>query len=202
LSGNANHTRDGWVAAHPEEVARDKEQHLRELENFAHHLRTTESLGAETLDQIADWVEAEAKAGRRIIVIDPVTAATRVGTPWEADQRFLRSVEKSANTYGASVVLISHPSKGTSEPTRENLAGSVCYERFTSVLITLHNHEDKTDPVKQALGTLDETYNRTLRIEKAGNSWGANTKLAYRFNKASLTLSEVGVIAKKRKDSK
>lgn len=202
LSGNANHTRDEWVAAHPDEVARDKEQHRRELENLAHHLRTTESLGAETLDQIAAWVEAEAKAGRRIIIIDPITAATRVGKPWEADQRFLRSVERSANTYGASVLLISHPAKGTTEPTRENLAGSACYERFTSVLLTLHNHEDKTEPVKQALGTLQETYNRTLRIEKAGNSWGANTKLAYRFNKTSLTLDEVGVIAKKGKDSK
>ena len=198
LSGNANHTRDEWVAAHSDEVTRDKEQHRSELENFAHHLRTTESLGAETLDQIADWIEAEAKAGRRIIIVDPVTAATRVGRPYEADQRFLRAVERTANTYGASVLLISHPAKGTTEPTRENLAGGACYERFTSVLLTLHNHEDKTGPVKQSLGTLDESYNRTLRIEKAGNSWGANTKLAFQFDKTSLTLGEVGVIAKKK----
>lgn len=199
LSGNANHTRDEWVATHPDEVARDKRQHRAQLENFAHHLRTTDSLGAETLDQIADWVATEAKAGRRIVIVDPVTAATRVGKPWEADQRFLRSVEKSANDHGCSVILVSHPAKGTAEPTRENLAGGACYERFSSVILTLHSHDDKTDRVKQDLGTLDETYNRTLRIEKASHSWGAGSKLAYRFDKESLTLSELGVIVKKAK---
>jgi len=200
LSGNANHTRDEWIATHPDEVAADTERHRMELERFAHHLRTTESLGAETLDQIAEWIEGEAKAGRRIIIVDPITAATRVGRPWEADQRFLKAAEKSANSYGCSVVLVSHPEKGTAEPTRENLAGGACYERFSSVILTLHNHDDKTDPIKQALGTLEETYNRTLRIEKAGNSWGANNKLAFRFNKESLTLSELGIVMKKPKE--
>jgi hypothetical protein len=199
LAGSANHTRDEWVAAHPEEVTRDKELHRAELERFANHLRTTESLGAETLDQIAGWIEAEAKRGVRIVMVDPVTAATRVGRPWEADQRFLRAVEKTANTHGASILLVSHPAKGSTEPTRENLAGGACYERFASVLLTLHSHEDRTGRIKESPGTVEDTYNRTLRIEKAGNSWGANTKLAYRFSRDSLTLHELGIVAKDKR---
>lgn len=196
LSGNAEHTRDEWVRSHPEEVSRDKEQHRAALECFAKHVRTTESLGAETLDQIAGWIESEAKRGVRIIIVDPVTAATRIGRVWEADQRFLRAVEKSANTYGASVLLVSHPEKGAEEPTRTNLAGGACYERFAAVLLTLHSHEEKTSRVRQSLGTAEARYNRTLRIEKAGNSWGQNSKLAYWFDRDSLTIREIGLVMK------
>jgi len=197
LTGKAGHTKPDWVAAHAEEVRRDREEHQAELERFAHHLQTTDSLGAETLGQIADWIEQEAKQGRRVICVDPITAATRIGKPWEADQQFLKAVEKVANDYGCSVVLVSHPEKGTSEPTRENLAGGACYERFSTVILTLHNHAEKTSPVRQPLGTLSETYNRTLRIEKAGNSWGTCAKLAYRFDGDSLTLAEIGIIVQK-----
>lgn len=198
LAGKSGHTRPDWIAAHAGEVEQDREQYQTELERFAYHLQTTDSLGAETLDQIAGWVESEAKAGRRIVIIDPITAATRVGKPWEADQRFLQAVDKAVKAHGCSVFIISHPGKGTEEPTRANLAGGACYERFCSTVLTLHNHPDKSDTIQRGPGTVEDTYNRTLRIEKAGDSWGTCLKLAYRFSGESLTMSELGPIVRRK----
>lgn len=201
LAGKSGHTRPDWIAAHAEEAEEDRETYRAELERFAYHLNTTDSLGAETLDQIAGWIEEEAKAGRRIVCVDPVTAATRVGKPWEADQRFLQAVDKTVKAHGCSVFLISHPEKGTEEPTRANLAGGACYERFCSAVLTLHNHPDRSDTIKRGPGTVEDTYNRTLRVEKAGDSWGTCLKLAYRFSGESLTMSELGPIVRKKGQS-
>jgi hypothetical protein len=68
------------------------------------------------------------------------------------------------------------------------------------VLLTLHSHEEKTSRVRQSLGTAEARYNRTLRIEKAGNSWGQNSKLAYWFDRDSLTIREIGLVMKARAD--
>jgi len=188
-----------WVAANGDRTRELLNQHTDRLELLARHLWTSETLGAETLEQLTEWTATQAKQGRRIICVDPITAAARTGKPWVADLAFLRSIKRTATDYGCSVVLVTHPQRGVTEPTRENLAGSAAYERFSETIITLANHDDKEATVKTSMGTIPMKHNRTVRIEKARNGRGTGCRLAFRFDSDSLTMSEIGLIVKEDK---
>ena len=187
-----------WLAANPLLLEPLLAEHSGELAGLARCLSTSETLGAETLEQLAEWIAKEAKLGRRIICVDPVTAAARTAQPWVSDLAFLRSVKKTAMEYGCSVVLVTHPQRGVSEPSRENLAGSAAYERFTETIIIIASHEPKESLVSSCVGRSTLEHNRTIRIEKARNGKGAGCRLAYNFDAGSLTVQELGLIVKEQ----
>jgi len=198
LSGIADVTKSAWIAENADLMRSLLDTHAATLERFARHWFTGRSLGIETLEDGAAWIEEQAQLGRRIVCVDPVTLLLRRNKPWISDHAFVQSVKNTAESYGISVVLISHPVKGTSEPTRENLAGSASYERHTDVIVTLANHPDKQSPVRTACGTLDLSYNRTVRIEKTRNAPGTGYRLAFNFlADKGLVLAELGVIVKR-----
>lgn len=198
LGGCAEVTDPDWLAQNPATIERLLAEHSESLERLARCLWTSETLGAETLEQLATWITEQAKAGRRIICIDPVTAATRTGQPWVSDLEFLRSIKKTATEYGCSILLVTHPQRGVTEPSRENLAGSAAYERFCETIITVANHDPKESFVRTDVGTGELEHNRTVRIEKARNGRGTGCRLAYNFNSDSLTMRELGLIVKRK----
>jgi len=196
VSGVGGVTDPDWVAGNPDQTRALMREHSSALERLARHLSTSDVLGAETLEQLAEWAEDQAKRGRRTIAIDPITAAARTGKPWVSDLAFVRSLNRTATNYGCSVVLVTHPQRGVTEPTRDNLAGSAAYERFSETIITLANHEPKEAKIKTSLGTTTMEHNRTVRIEKARNGRGTGCRLAFTFCPESLTLHECGLIVK------
>ena len=198
LGSCAEVTDPDWLAQNPATVERLLAEHSESLERLARCLWTSETLGAETLEQLATWIAEQAKASRRIICLDPVTAAARTGQPWVSDLEFLRSIKKTATEYGCSVLLVTHPQRGVTEPSRENLAGSAAYERFCETIITVANHEPKESLIRTDVGTGDLEHNRTVRIEKARNGRGTGCRLAYKFDPGTLTMREVGLIVKRK----
>lgn len=196
LTGVANHTDADWIAENPLIARSAITEHSTELERLSRHLWTSENLGTETLEQLNQFIESQAKLGRRIIAIDPVTMAERTSKPWKADLSFVKAAKKTAMDYGCSILLITHPTKDTLEPTLQNLAGGAAYQRFVDCVVTLQNHEDKESKVKAPCGTAELQHNRTVRIEKARNGRGTGCRLAFEFSKDSLTLSELGIIMK------
>ncbi len=196
LSGLSGWTDPGWLKETPLVAEASLKEHREQLELFARHLWCSDNLGAETLEQLAEWIERQAKLGRRIIAVDPITAATRTAQPWIADLAFLRAAKKILTEYGCSLVLVTHPQKNVYKPDLTNLAGSAAYERFVEVILTLHSHELKTSIVKSCVGRADVEHTRTIRIEKARNGRGTGCSLAYEFDLESLTLKELGIIMK------
>ena len=65
-----------------------------------------------SLQKLAEWVDEQARAGKRIICIDPITAASAGRDTWIEDQIFMSAVKKSIVECGASLFLITHPKKG------------------------------------------------------------------------------------------
>ena len=129
--------------------------------------------------------------------IDPITAAGRTAQPWISDLAFLKSVKKTAVGYGCSVVLITHPQHGVTEPSRENLAGSAAYERFTDTILTVHGHDAKESQIQTDCGRTTAEHNRTVRIEKARNGKGNGCRLAFQFDGTSLQMKELGLILRR-----
>jgi hypothetical protein len=152
-----------------------------------------------TLTQLAEWVEAKAKTGCRIIGIDPITAAAREGDVWIADSRFLQSIKRTATDYHCSIVLVTHPIKAVSFPDLSQIAGSAAYQRFSQTILWLESHDEKESQVKTAFGTAPANHNRTVHILKARNGKGMGKRLAYQFDGANLSLNELGFVIKEKK---
>ncbi len=196
IAGCADLTDPDWLAQNGLIIDGLVADHAQRLEQFARCLWTSDTLGAETLEQLAGWIAEQAKLGKRIICVDPITAAVRTAQPWVSDLAFLREVKKTTTEYGCSVVLVTHPQHGVSEPTRENLAGSAAYERFVESIIIIHAHDERESKIRTDVGTANDTHNRTVRIEKARNGKGTGCRLAYNFDSQSLTMRELGVIVR------
>ncbi len=197
LAGNAEVTDLEWVRQHPDETQAAVDTWADELARLAAHV--TRSPTNVTLEQLADWAQQQAERGRRIICIDPITAAVRTNKPWISDQAFLNRVRTIAESFGVSILLVTHLSKGSSEFTTDALAGSACYERFSDTIIQLHRHDAKASSIKFATGTAQASYNVTAFIEKA-RAPGAGLKIAYELDGGSLTLRELGAIVKPKKE--
>ena len=150
-----------------------------------------------TLEQLAEWVEAKAKAGYRIIAIDPVTAAEADQHPWIADGKFIMRVKAAVRQYGASLILVTHPKKGRKQVVGlDELAGGAAYVRFAQTVLWLESFKNMKDvTVATSCGRANYQINRSLRICKTRNG-AARPGLAvgYQFDGKSLTFTEKGVI--------
>jgi len=165
LAGVAGFTDVDWVKENPLIIRPAIIEHSQELERLSRHLWTSDNLSIETLEQLNDWIDSQAKLGRRVITVDPITVVGRTNKPWISDLAFVRTANRTAKNYGCSIVLVTHPTKDTLEPTLQNLSGGAAYQRFVDAIITLQNHEPKQSMVSTPCGTADMEHNRTVRIE-------------------------------------
>ena len=191
-SGMADVTDLDWQKANAGQMRELTDTHREELDRVAAASIVSAGLGLETLDDIAAWVEAEAKAGRRAILVDPVSAAVRKGQPWVADPAFVRRVKRAAIDYECSVVLVSHLVKGADEGTPDKVAGSAAYGRFSDCVLQIMRHDKKTGTVKTPVGKMEIEHGQTIYIEKA-RAPGTGLRLAYDLT-SGLTFQEFGVI--------
>ena len=191
-SGMADVTDLDWQKANAWTMRELTDTHREELDRVAAASIVSAGLGLETLDDIAAWIEAEAKAGRRAILVDPVSAAVRKGQPWVADPAFVRRVKRAAIDYECSVVLVSHLVKGADEGTPDKVAGSAAYGRFSDCVLQIMRHDKKTGTVKTPVGKMEIEHGQTIYIEKA-RAPGTGLRLAYDLT-SGLTFQEFGVI--------
>ncbi len=202
LAGVSDVTDPGWVRAHAEEVRALLDQHARALKDLARHWMLAVDLGVDTQQQAAAWAEREAQLGRRILVIDPVTVLTRAGQPWEADQVFVKWLKAIAQKYGATIICVTHPQRGVTTPTRENLAGGAVWERHSDTILVLQAHDERSSQIRTSCGTTEARHNRSLTISKARHGKGTGSSIALQFCGRTLTTSELGVIKKPVKGNK
>lgn len=199
LAGVSAVTEPEWVADHADQMRELLDVHRATLARLADHWFVAGPLNINTQDQASGWVEQQARIGRRVIAVDPVTMLTRLGKPWDADTRFVKAMKKTAESYGITILLVTHPSKGVTDPTRENLAGGAAYERFCDAMFVLQSHDPKTSKVHTACGATEMSHNRSLRIEKARHGSGTGLRLAMRFDGETLLMAEQGIILKTKK---
>jgi hypothetical protein len=193
-------TDDEWVKINPEKARALYAEYRNWLDRFGACVYA-KSDTQPTLEQLIEWVRDRAKAGCRVIAIDPITVAAHKGrNTWDEDNSFLHNIKHIAVDYKCSVVLVTHPIKSVSLPDVTQLAGGAAYQRFAQTIIWLERHDEKTSKVSTLVGTTAIDHNLTLHILKSRNGKGTGIRLAYSFEKESLTLSERGIIVKKKKN--
>lgn len=199
VSNNSGMTDPDYIQENPEISRSTYEEHREYLDCFGasvHAMPETQI----TMPQMTNWIEGRAKAGCRVIAIDPVTAIASEGKKiWDADSSFLNGVKRITVNYKCSVVFVTHPIKAVSLPDVGQLAGGAAYSRFCQTILWLESHNEKTNQVKTPCGTIDIEHNRTLHILKARNGKGQGVRLACKFESASLLLTETGIIMRDKK---
>ena len=196
LAGLSGITNPKWVKANPDESRAAQSQHEDVLRAVG-SVMTSQPCKRVTLTDLAQWVDRYAKEGVRVICIDPVTIASKASKqPWREDENFLESIKRSAVDYGCSIVLVTHPVKGSEAPSLDTLAGGAAYSRFSQTAIWLERHDYKESDVDAGCGRIATEHNRTIWILKARNGIGGGAKLACDFCPDSLRLFELGLIKK------
>lgn len=153
-----------------------------------------------TLDQVADWIEQQAASGARIIAIDPVTMALTGSARYKDDERFMARAKKAIQQFDASLVLITHPSKGRKgPPSLDDIAGGACYSRFAQTVVWIEGHRPSKESLvtaKTQFGTTRDMveHNRTVHLKKTREGGGGGLQLAYQFDTQTFGLTELGVI--------
>ena len=182
-----------WVVAHPDQADSACAQQADWLRKMGTAVEA-DGGGQTVYGQLENWLLQRARAGCRLLIIDPITAVQHQSRQiWDEDNRFLQTIKRWAVQYGTAVVLVSHSVKGQSLPGLESLAGGACFSRFAQTILWLEAHEPKNSPVRFAVGTDTLPHNRTIHILKARLGSGHGLRIAADFEN-TLTVREYGII--------
>jgi KaiC/GvpD/RAD55 family RecA-like ATPase len=187
---------DDWLRSNVDEIEETFGHYQKWLDDFGRCIYEAPDKQM-SLTDLAEWTKQRAKAGCRIIAIDPVTAAESDEKPWVADLKFMMAVKTTAREYGVSVILVTHPKKGRKSAIgMDELAGGAAYQRFAQTILWLEHHKtSKTVTVKSPVGgTMPIEVNRTIHLAKTRNGVGHGVGLAYQFNGSTLRFDEKGII--------
>lgn len=190
IVGQSCLTDDEWCSANMDTARLLLNQHAKTIDAIGACIRA-EGESQLSLDQIAEWIEAQAKNGARIIIADPVTAAVTEDKPWAADTSFLMRVKGIARRYGASVVLVTHPRGASKGASLGAMAGGSAYPRFSHCALWLSKFDAEDLPAPDG-GS--RHCNRSVTITKSRHGRGGGMVMGMWFDHDTLRFSEVGTI--------
>lgn len=176
---------------------------------FARYRTRLDSFGAvleaggsreRTIFEVADWVEKSAAGGARLIMVDPVTAASTGDMSWKDDRKFMMRVKFTAEKYGCSILLVSHPKLGKpGAPGLSGIAGGASYGRFSQTVLWLKKYpEVQVGGINDGYMTREGEYLRTIHVQKARNGRDGDKmtsrNIAVRLNSENLCFTELGML--------
>lgn len=184
---------DEWCANNPDDARAIYQHHVDFLNTFGRCISDFPT-GDITADALLEWVETQAKAGVRVIAIDPITAMDTGDKQWVADRKFLTKARQIVRDREASLVLVTHLKKGAQGNGLDDLAGGAAYPRFAQTVMCLEYNDERTRSFNKGMTTMDDVFNRRLHISKARNAPGQGLVIAYHFNRENFCSREVGIL--------
>ncbi len=194
LAGNSGLTLDDWVRDHPGETLDAYDQFKERIDQIGQHIWDAPA-NEVTLSDLADWTRDRCKEKRRVVVIDPVTAADPGGDQWTVDRKFVGNVKTILRDYSASAIVVTHPRGVVKGGDRlDQIAGGRAYNRFTSCVLWLESIDPSEIQVQNWAGRFVLPTNRIMTILKARNGPGNGLRIAYYFDPKTLRFKEQGYI--------
>ena len=203
FTGNASLTDDDWVAAHPEEASAIADEFNWFTREFGRCIHTPPRDKDFTRKDAAAWVERMAKAGKRIIVIDPITATDdEDDASWKEDKALIRACGRIAAQHQCSIFLVTHPRKFKDKglPSLDDLQGGTAYQRFVQTVIWLLRCDREAYRMRGENDAMfTDWVDRIALILKARNARGAGKRVGFVFDPKTFRLIEKGIILKDQK---
>lgn len=172
ITGEGRHTDDGWVSQNRHQVEDDMRMHRAELDRLGALIVPEGKELWEHADMVA-WVERHAKAGARVIVIDPITAVKSGREPWLDDFSSAMKLKDIAYRYECSILITTHPRSSAKEPSLSAMAGGSAWSRFAHCVLWLSREKDE-----------NAASNRTMSILKSRHGKGGGMKIALNWTDA------------------
>lgn len=152
-------------------------------------------------DAIADhgmihsWIEQMAKAGKRIIIVDPITLAAVSDKVFADDAKLIAHAKRIAEDYETSIILVTHPRKNWDKPCLEDIAGGVRISQASLTVLWLEFSELREGDVYNFDCQImyRKSWNRTLHILKARNGF-QGLKIGMMFDHKTLSYEEAGLL--------
>lgn len=191
-----------WIKNNPVEVdaawSRNREM-IKELGKSIYSATIGERV---TLDSILGWIRQMCSAGKRILVVDPITAVAAGVERWTKDDDFVMAAQTILTAHGSSLILVTHSKKGNRQgaSTMHDIAGGAAYQRFVDVVIWMAlTKNPKRVQYRSPLGDTEGTFRTFLQLHKTRDGRGNFQDIAYTFG-PDLLYSEKGVVLKEVKD--
>ena len=186
-----------WVVANAAEALAIADRHADDMDRLGRYVCAPVE-GKDHINDVADWCVAQMKSGKRVVCVDPITAADTGERLWEDERAFIRKIKRAAQEHEASVVLVTHPKKGSvKQSSLDDLAGSAAVQRHTSSVLWLSHGLTDTERevnVETPFGPQTDECDRLLMVKKARNGPGTGRTVAFEFDSKSLTFREIGVV--------
>jgi hypothetical protein len=188
-----------WIESNPSQFDQIHNEHKDFMAKLQKQMWTPKT--QPTPDQIATWTEEQAKAGKRIIVADPISVAKQGQAVWLEDKDFLQRVGRISTNHNISVVLTTHPKTGLNkQPSIDGIAGGAAYNRACQTIFWLESHE----AIDRRVLTIDDEdgeceTTRTLNVLKSRNGNAAGLRFALSFTEG-LSFVEEGILYEKTDD--
>jgi KaiC/GvpD/RAD55 family RecA-like ATPase len=197
LEGSGKYVDMEWVRDHPADVQNAIERHREFIDQMGENFHSAPSERV-TLPNLLAWIEQQAKAGKRVIVVDPVTAISAGRDRWTADEDFMLGADKCVRRYGVSLVLVTHARKGNrvGASTGHDMAGGAAYLRFCDATIWLARpKKPKRVQVRNAHGIWSARFEIFAQVHKARNGKGGGMEFAFTFGEG-LEFAEQGWVTR------
>lgn len=193
--GKSEYGRLDFWKENPELVQNAMEKHARTINELGTRITVAENTKQMELRQITAWLEEQLKTGRRVIAIDPITAAYAGADRWLADDAFVMETKGLITRYGASLILVTHPRKGNVvKKSGHDMGGGAAYFRFSSTSLWLNRlKKPKRFTVYGPCGPDVVDTDTLIEIHKARESKGTGQEIAVQFGDG-LHYTELGVV--------
>lgn len=182
---------DFWAEANPAAFLGARENQRPFTDEFIKSV-TPMSKAQATYEDVINWTTKELEAGKKLIVIDPITAITVERDQYRHDAAFITRFKYLVQQYNAIGWLVTHPAK--SETTNigfGGMAGAACFSRLSHTVVWLYPIEEELVVAEKAMGSGQYQTNRIARVLKCRNGRLDNREMYVYLDPKSLTFSEV-----------
>jgi hypothetical protein len=188
-----------WQKANADDARAAYARHQSYLDRFGKRIWDA-PLEPMSLDAISAWVRDRAREGCRVIVVDPITAALASDNPWVADSKFVNDMKAITRSHDASLLLVTHPKKGSKLVGLDDLAGGASYQRLSQCILWLERHKTpKHVTVLSDCGRFQTEISQTLHLSKCRNGRGHGMALGFKIDWPTLAFAEQGIVVKESK---
>jgi KaiC/GvpD/RAD55 family RecA-like ATPase len=136
------------------------------------------------LDAVLLWIQTQAASGRRVIVVDPITAVAAGAERWTKDDAFVMACQSIATAHGCSIVFTTHSKKGNRQQgaSGHDMAAGAAYFRFSDTTIWITNFKaPKIAKYETAFGIAEAPASIVFELHKTREGRGAHKFLVFDF---------------------
>ena len=196
LEQNIELLKPEWVKAHPGEKRAADDRQESYLNAIGQSLFDAPN-EAMSLSEVVEWVRRRATEGRRVIVIDPVTAIAPVKDCYLADRWFVTEVKTIARLTNTTIILATHRRKGATGYGLDDICGGAAYSQLAQCVLWLEPHRPPKDVTALSVaGRSPATVALSIHIAKARKAPGVGKSIGLCIDWPRVTFTEAGIVLK------